>query len=364
MARLAVAAFLSVACGSAGAHEMDRSYAAVSVGEDSVRLSLTLHESDMRLLVPALDRNGDQVLWAGEMIAGAAEAAEALRGLIAMRADGTDLELRGARVEVDLDGEGDLIARLALSAGTPPGRPRLELDLSRYLAPLPEDHRGLLRVRIPDQPVEVAVLSAAEPVHEIGLAAWERVSLWAQGARFLVLGVEHIFLGYDHILFLIALIVVGSRLGTLVKIVTAFTVAHSVTLILAALEWVSLPSRLVESGIALSIAWVAAENFWLRRADHRWILTFLFGFVHGFGFANVLRDLGLPSRGLVSSLLAFNAGVEVGQLAIVALVFPLILWSARRPTHVRVVQVVSAVILLFGIGWLVERVLDLDYMPM
>ena len=212
--------------------------------------------------------------------------------------------------------------------------------------------------------MEAFVVSADEPVLGIGLAAWDRESLWAQGARFLVLGVEHIFLGYDHVLFLLALIVVGSRLGTLVKIVTAFTVAHSVTLILAALEWVSLPSRLVESGIALSIAWVAAENFWLRRFDHRWVLTFFFGFVHGFGFANVLRDLGLPSRGLVSSLLAFNVGVEVGQVAIVTLVLPLILWSARRPSHLRVVQAVSAVILLFGSGWLVERVLDLDYMPM
>ena len=363
-ARLGVAAFLALACGSAGAHEMDRTYTWVSVGEDSLRLSVTLHESDLRELVPGLDRNGDRTLWAKEMLDGAAEAADTLREMISLRAGGTDLKLLHARVQPDLDSEGDLVARFGARAESPVRADRLELDLRRYLAPLSDGHRVLLRIRIPGQPVEVAVLSADEPVLGIGLSAWERESLWAQGARFLGLGVEHIFLGYDHILFLLALIVVASRLGTLVKIVTAFTVGHSVTLILAALEWVSLPSRLVESGIALSIAWVAAENLWLRRADHRWILTFLFGFVHGFGFANVLRDLGLPSRGLVSSLLAFNAGVEVGQLAIVALLFPLILWSARRPTHIRVVQGVSAVILLFGIGWLVERVLDLDYMPM
>ncbi|MCY3739244.1 MAG: HupE/UreJ family protein [Gemmatimonadaceae bacterium] len=364
MLRCGVILALCLGAGAAGAHEINRSYTLVSVGDDSLRLSVTLNDLDLRSLVPSLDRNGDQTLWAQEMLDGASEAADTLRKRISLKAAGADLELHQATVEPDLDSEGDLVARFRARAETPARVDRLDLDLSRYLAPLSEDHRILLRIQVPGRPAEAALLSASEPVHRIGLSSWERESLWAQAARFLVLGVEHIFLGYDHVLFLLALIVVGSRLGTLVKIVTAFTVAHSVTLILAALEWVSLPSRLVESGIALSIAYVAAENFWLRRPDHRWILTFFFGFVHGFGFANVLRDLGLPSRGLVTSLLAFNVGVEVGQVAIVALLFPLILWSARRPGHARIVRGLSAVILLFGIGWLVERVLDLDYMPM
>ena len=364
MLRYGVILALCLGSGAAGAHEINRSYTLVSVGDDSLRLSVTLNELDLRSLVPSLDRNGDQTLWAQEMLDGASEAADTLRERISLRAGGAGMKLRRAAVEPDLDSEGDLVARFRARGETPSSADRLDLDFSRYLAPLSEDHRILLRIQVPGRPVEAAVISAAEPVHRIGLSAWERESLWAQAGRFLVLGVEHIFLGYDHVLFLLALIVVGSRLMVLVKIVTAFTVAHSITLVLAALEWVSLPSRLVESGIALSIAYVAAENFWLRRPDHRWILTFCFGFVHGFGFANVLRDLGLPSRGLVTSLLAFNAGVEVGQVAIVALLCPFILWSARRPVHARIVQGVSAVILLFGIGWLVERVLDLDYMPM
>jgi hypothetical protein len=176
--------------------------------------------------------------------------------------------------------------------------------------------------------------------------------------------VEHIWIGYDHIMFLLALIIIGSRLGPLVKIVSAFTVAHSITLILATLEWVVLPQRLVESGIALSIAYVAAENLWLRDTRHRWILTFGFGLVHGFGFANVLRDLGLPSEGLIVSLLAFNVGVEIGQVTIVVLLLPLILWLSVQSFHERVVQLASALILLFGLGWLVERVFDLSYMPL
>jgi len=157
--------------------------------------------------------------------------------------------------------------------------------------------------------------------------------------------------------------VISSRLGPLVKIVSAFTVAHSITLILAALEIVSLPTRWVEAGIALSIAYVALENFWIRGASHRWMLTFAFGFVHGFGFANVLRDLGLPSQGLVPSLLAFNVGVEIGQVVIVAILLPGILWAAKHGHQQRLVQVASAVILLFGVGWFVERVFDLSYMP-
>ena len=364
MLRCGVVLALCLGSGAAGAHEINRTYLLLNVGDDSLRVSLTLNEPDLRSLVPSLDANGDQTLWAQEMLNGASQAADTLRERISFRAGGASLELHQATLEPDLDSEGDLVARFRARAKSPARADRLDLDLAGYLAPLSNDHRVLLRIQVPGQPVAAAVISPDEPVHPIGLSAWSRESLWAQAARFLVLGVEHIFLGYDHILFLLALILVGSRLGTLVKIVTAFTVAHSVTLVLAALEWVSLPPRLVESGIALSIVYVAAENFWLRRPDHRWILTFFFGFIHGFGFANVLRDLGLPSRGLVASLLAFNAGVEVGQVAIVVLLFPLILWSARRPGHVRIVQGLSALILLFGIGWLVERVLDLDYMPM
>ncbi|MBT7863105.1 MAG: HupE/UreJ family protein, partial [Gemmatimonadetes bacterium] len=171
------------------------------------------------------------------------------------------------------------------------------------------------------------------------------------------------FIGYDHIMFLAALIVIGTRLGPLVKIVSAFTVAHSITLLLAALDVVTLPTRWVEAGIALSIVYVALENFWLRDASHRWMLTFAFGFVHGFGFANVLRDLGLPTEGLVASLLAFNVGVEIGQIIIVSVMLPLILFAVRRGYQQRLVRVASAVIFLFGIGWLVERVFDLSYMP-
>ncbi len=184
-----------------------------------------------------------------------------------------------------------------------------------------------------------------------------------QFGQYLWLGITHIFLGYDHIAFLLALFFVR-RFRDLVKIITAFSVAHTLTLALAALGVIALPSRLVESAIAVSIVYVAAENLWRGgEAPHRWRITFAFGLVHGFGFASVLRALGLPAEGLVRSLLAFNLGVELGQLVMAALCWPILLWVSRRPWAGRVRLVVSAILLAFGTAWLIDRVFALRLMP-
>jgi energy-converting hydrogenase Eha subunit E len=187
--------------------------------------------------------------------------------------------------------------------------------------------------------------------------------LLANLTRFLKLGVEHIFLGYDHICFLIALLVV-SRFRELVKIVTSFTVAHSITLILAAMQIARLPSRFTECAIALTIVYVAAENFWRKSMSHRWMLTFGFGLIHGFGFANVLAELGLPALGRVRCLLAFNVGVEIGQLAIVAVAFPIIVLLERGAHGRRVAMGISAAVGVFGVGWFIERAFGLGFMPL
>lgn len=179
--------------------------------------------------------------------------------------------------------------------------------------------------------------------------------LLAQAGSFLALGVEHIFTGYDHILFLVGLLVIWRGAMNIVKIVTSFTVAHSITLILAALSVVTLPSRLVESVIALSIAYVGVENIFVKEIRGRWRVAFLFGLMHGFGFAEVLREMGLPSRGLVLSLLSFNVGVEIGQLAIVAVCFPLIYYASRQAYGTSLVRGASAAIFLMGMTWFVQR---------
>ena len=179
--------------------------------------------------------------------------------------------------------------------------------------------------------------------------------LLAQAGSFLALGVGHIFTGYDHILFLVGLLVIWRGAMNIVKIVTSFTVAHSITLILAALSVVTLPSRLVESVIALSIAYVGVENIFVKEIRGRWRVAFLFGLMHGFGFAEVLREMGLPSRGLVLSLLSFNVGVEIGQLAIVAVCFPLIYYASRQAYGTSLVRWASAAIFLMGMTWFIQR---------
>jgi len=143
--------------------------------------------------------------------------------------------------------------------------------------------------------------------------------------RYIEAGVEHIFLGYDHIAFLVAIVLWARRLWPVIKIVTAFTLAHSITLSLAALQIVVIPSAIAEPAIALSIVYVAIENFFSRNVDGRWRDTFAFGLIHGFGFASALQEFGLPRGAVVPALAAFNIGVELGQVAIVSFVIPLLI---------------------------------------
>jgi hydrogenase/urease accessory protein HupE len=180
----------------------------------------------------------------------------------------------------------------------------------------------------------------------------------SSAASFFPLGVEHIATGYDHLLFLLALILCGGSLKSLVKIITAFTVAHSITLGAAALELVSLPSALVESVIALSIAYVAFENLFPRYAlSRRWMISFAFGLVHGFGFSSVLQEIGLPRENLVWALLNFNLGVEAGQLIAVLIAIPALLWLKKQSYEQRVIRGLSWLVMLAGLGWFIERLM-------
>lgn len=178
---------------------------------------------------------------------------------------------------------------------------------------------------------------------------------------FLKLGVEHILLGYDHLLFLGGLLLACRRLKTMAGIITCFTLAHSITLALAALDVAALPSRFVEPMIAASIVFVGVENLFHRDREprSRWALTFLFGLVHGFGFASVLREIGFGAAGeVIVPLFAFNLGVELGQLA-VATVAIAVLWPFReRPVFLRYAQpALSAVVAAAGAVWLTQRLL-------
>jgi hydrogenase/urease accessory protein HupE len=181
--------------------------------------------------------------------------------------------------------------------------------------------------------------------------------------HFLAAGIEHIFLGYDHIAFLVAIILWTNRLWPVVKAVTAFTFAHSITLSLAALDVVRIPSAIIEPAIAASIIYVAVENFTTREAGKRWREALIFGLIHGFGFASALEELGLPKVKLITALAAFNCGVEIGQVLIVATAFGLLsavdrwqISGASGPVrNPALVHAVSFAIFLLGSYWFVSR---------
>jgi hydrogenase/urease accessory protein HupE len=184
--------------------------------------------------------------------------------------------------------------------------------------------------------------------------------------RYIEAGITHIFLGYDHIAFLAAVVLWARRLWPVVKVVTAFTIAHSITLSLAALDIVRIPSSIIEPAIAASIVYVAAENFLSRDIDKRWRDTFGFGLIHGFGFASALQEFGLPRSALIPALASFNIGVEIGQIVIVLLVVPGLLGMdfllassngrAALPTRSTLaVYGISTVIIGLGSYWFLAR---------
>src|SRR6185369_6806153 len=189
--------------------------------------------------------------------------------------------------------------------------------------------------------------------------AGTRQGAFAVVRRFLPAGINHILVGPDHLLFLVGLLLLGGTMRQLVVIVTSFTVAHSITLSLAALNVVSPPARLIEPAIALSIVYVGADNLLIRDGrDVRAWIAFAFGFIHGFGFSSVLREMDLPARALGWSLFAFNAGVEIGQLLVVALVATALaaLRSKSEAAGRRLAFAGSIVVMAAGAFWFVQRV--------
>gem|GEM_PF-193662 len=344
---------------NAGAHDLNSSYSAIVVTPDSLQAVFTFDISDLKKNF-SLDANGDTQVDRDELLA-------AMPGIYDYVEEHTAISINFAPAKLERRPGGFTQDDF--------GNVFINFNFARPLTALPAEisvrlgffekfgaqHKNLAKIVAGEQ-IQQAIFTEDSQGQRFVIGG--EISLFSQIGAFITLGVEHIFLGYDHIMFLFALIVIGGRLLDLVKIVTAFTVAHSLTLILAALEILQLPPRLIESAIALSIAYVAAENFVIDQSNHRWILTFMFGLVHGFGFANVLRDLGLPTTGLVPSLLAFNVGVEIGQLCIVAVFFPITLWIAKKKFQRQVVFAFSSVILLFGLAWFVERAFGLEFMPL
>jgi len=347
------------------AHNPDTSYVRVQLTDTRVSLRLTCDLFTLAMITN-LDADGDGRITPAELQRAAPVLQQFFRDHVRLEVNGHPGDLGEAGDPVWPTGMGDAIeADDWHSVGAlihfPFTRNVIETPTSVALTfdlfdALGAQHTVLGTFEYHGQPLEVS-FTQAEPdyLYETGYVPTLAARLWV----FLQLGLKHIFLGYDHLCFLLALIVV-SRFREMIKIVTAFTIAHTLTLILTATQVVTLPTRLVEAGIALTIVYVALENLWLKSSNHRWRLAFFFGLVHGFGFANLLRQLGLPPAGMIRSLLSFNVGVELAQLGIVLALLPFSVWLAQWHYGVRVKYAVSIAIVLLGLGWFSARAFNLQ----
>ncbi len=331
----------------ARAHEFSTSYSVIAVDGPNVEARFVINGTELHN-GPTLDTDGDDRVTEDEVLAGLDRFAEAIV----------------AHYDVSIPGSSPRVPELAGWRFVAPSVLELTFaytfdqdanDLhvvSRLDQVTQANHSHLIQIGA-DAEARQAILTRDVPEITIDYAAGIPLSVTAY--EFLFLGIEHIAVGYDHLAFLAGVIMATTALGSLVKIVTAFTVGHSVTLALASLDVVSLPPRFVESVIALSIAYVAAENFLGRKLVDRWILTFFFGLVHGFGFSSVLRDLGLAPGHMVLSLFSFNLGVEVGQLVFVLVLVPFLVAVGKSRWKEPVTATVSVAVMTLGFYWFVER---------
>ncbi len=352
------------------AHKPSDSYLTLKVQGKQVtgQWDIALRDLDMAIGLDA-DGNGE-LTWDEVKARHGAIAAYAVSRLSLAVKDGGACPLRVTEHLLDDHSDG-AYAVLRLAADCPAEVSVLDVDY-RLLFDIDPQHKGLLRLEH-DASTSTAIFTPDAPRQALAIAGASR---WTQFADYVKHGIWHIWIGFDHILFLLSLLlpavlvlqgrrwVAGASFRhaciDVLKIVTAFTLAHSITLSLAVLGVIAVPSRIVESAIALSVVLAALNNIWPLFQRRRAVAAFAFGLIHGLGFASVLLDLGLPATSLLLSLVGFNVGVEIGQLCIVAVFLPLA-FAARNSAFYRKIVLIggSAVIVAIAMVWLIERVLDL-----
>jgi hypothetical protein len=357
----------------ARAHQVSASYLSLKADGQSLTGQWDIALLDLERVID-LDEDGDGNISSFEVEVKRAEIERYALSRLLLKADDVECPLKTTGQWVDTFGDGAYNV-LRFSVNCPATPKTLKIDY-RLFFDIDPQHRGLLRLECPggEQP---AVFSPEKPEQQFDLTARSRAR---QFLAFANDGAWHIWTGFDHILFLLALLLPSvlkrepdgwrvvdhfrPALVNVVRIVTAFTVAHSTTLTLATLGILRLPARLVESTIAMSVILAALNNIRPIFPERGWIVAFCFGLVHGFGFANALVDLGLAGGTIALALVGFNLGVEAGQLAIVAIFVPLAFawrnsWVYRELTF----RFGSGVIVLLAATWMVERVLAIKVLP-
>jgi hydrogenase/urease accessory protein HupE len=321
---------------SASAHDPGLSSLRLNVSADHLTANLTFSRSELAPFVSISDRAALERLGSS---------------LIEIESGGSPLPCHIEAIELD-----DSSNAIHFTLTFPAPRGSLISVRSMLLGRLALGHRQFASLVDADGRVlHEGLLDAQNCELKASLSAFR--SLVRTFGQLLVTGIEHILTGYDHLAFLLALLLAATSAREVAKIITSFTIAHSITLAMAALDVVSIPSIIVEPMIAVSIVFVGIENLLRREPRGRWMLTFGFGLIHGFGFASALKEMGI-GHGLRAAvpLLSFNLGVEAGQLAIAAAVLPAIWMLRRHPTFVvRFAPACSFLIALAGGYWLLVR---------
>jgi riboflavin transporter FmnP len=363
------------AASSAGAHFSSSGYSDIQIGSNTMTYHLSLLEHDLLQIFPDKADGGDKI--SDKQLASSLEAIGKLvdDGII-VTGDGkvgTGV-IVGAkhekRASIDMIG-----IDIRYTFASPVKRYLVQYNFFWYSGVDP-NHSNYATIQVDGQTIEQVLGSqnyivqiqgpgaaagnptqaapAAKPVDD---TSSNTTGSWQSTLQtYILMGMKHIWSGLDHMLFLFGLLLAAElRLWKIVKLITAFTVGHCITLVLSSLEIAYLSPAIVEPLIALSILYVAVENIWKRKENARVIVTMLFGLVHGFGFAEVLR--GTLSGHMALPLFSFNLGVEIGQLVVVGVLIPLLLLIRRVPLKINWNLYASGIVGVFGLYWFIERIL-------
>ena len=364
-----LALLLLLASITAEAHKPSDSYLHLRIAGAQVTGQWDIALRDLEQAI-GLDANGDGDITWGELRARHADIAAYALARLSVSGDARSCPLAVSGHAVDRHSDGAYaVLRFAAECDSAPRA--VEIGYTLFFD-FDAQHKGLLNLEFQGR-TQSLVFTPEQSRQQFTLGETSALRQFLSYGR---QGVWHIWIGYDHILFLLSLLLpavllrergqwmpvarFGEAFWDVFKIVTSFTVAHSITLSLAALGLIALPSRLVESAIAASVLLAALNNLWPLVGGRRWVVAFAFGLIHGFGFASVLAELGLPRDALVLALVGFNLGVETGQLAIVAAFLPIAYYLRAGWFYRRVVLFGgSSAIVAIALVWLAERVFDL-----
>ena len=357
----------------AHAHKPSDAYLALSTDGAIVAGQWDIALRDLDFAV-GLDAAGDGAITWGEVKSKREDIVAYAMSRLTIAADGDTCPATVSEMLIDNHSDGAYaVLRFAAACGHAPDKLQVTYRLFSDVDP---QHRGLLRLEMAGE-TRTAIFGPENPRQTFETGGQ---SLWRQFLDYWAAGVEHIWTGYDHILFLLSLLLPAvmaldqgrwrpdqrfrSAFFDVLKIVTAFTLAHSITLALATLRIVEIPARLSESAIALTVTLAALNNLYPVIRGKRWMAGFGFGLIHGFGFASALTDLGLPKGALALSLAGFNLGVETGQVAIVAAFLPLA-YLARCTWFYRIVVLEGGSLSIAALAslWFLERSLNLRFLP-